>query len=165
MTVEQKTITIVKSVNEWIRLNAHRMHWVESNIASFVIGQCKTLKGIPPAVNWSDLSFIKLNVTEVDVDWSLVRVSLIRFTVPAGSPKTEIARVLNNCFASAIRYFSDSGDSELDTPYDRLRRYTEYLSSKIDKSDIRQETFSDVQNETTDLTLDLSRLTQFEFLQ
>jgi len=131
MSIESKAQSVVKSTNEWIRLNAHRMWWVESNISSFVLGLCKSsLKGAPPFENWRDLKPLKLNTIEVSVDWKLAKASTIRFNVPSGNPLAEPIRVLNKALGAAIVYFEEAGELGLDTPYDRLKRYVEHVAER-----------------------------------
>ncbi len=159
MVLRHKTESIVKSTNEWIRLNAHRMYWVESNIDSFVIGQCKSMiKGAPGFTGWGSLKFIKQTAIEVNVDWDLAAVSRIHISVPHGSRDAGSAAVLNDHFSKAISLLSTG--SRLNTPYDKLKVYTEYLASKIDAGPMKGDL---TQDKPTNLTLNLERLEQFEF--
>jgi len=160
MTLQHKIESIVKSTNEWIRLNAHRMYWVESNIAPFVIGQCKSMmiRGVPGSTWWGSLKFIKQTAIEVDVDWDLAAVSRIRISAPYGSRDAGRAVELNDHFSKAISLLSTG--SRLNTPYDKLKAYTEYLASKINADSMQDDL---TQDKPTDLTLNLERLDQFEF--
>jgi len=159
MTLQHKTESIVKSTNEWIRLNAHRMYWVESNIAPFVIGQCKSMiKGVPGFTAWGSLKFIKQTTIEVNVDWDVVAVSKIRISAPHGTRDAGSAAVLNDHFSKAISLLPIGG--RLNTPYDKLKEYTEYLASKINADRMQGDLTKD---KPIDLMLNLERLEQFEF--
>lgn len=172
MDTKRVVANIVKTTNEWIQNNSDRLYWVEQNIASFIVGQCKQLNTVSEFGSYRNLKFIKPRYLRVHIDDSKALLSGVILTLQEGTIYANPAERLNTLFKDEVAKYH-SGDQKLDTPLTRIQQYVEHVASVVNvkltaieavKSDLgvhpksTNETLSD-----TPLSIDIHKLESFTF--